>query len=105
MSTTASPRSQSMAGRGGTSRRASRVAKRGKSSKYRSAVVTHLRLAYSVDADDAFMFHALRGGHIDTAGLTFDHVRADTASLNALAVAGDADVVAISAGAYPDVAD
>jgi 1,4-dihydroxy-6-naphthoate synthase len=64
-----------------------------------------ISLAYSVDADDAFMFHALATGAIDARGLTFDHRRGDTAWLNALAEAGGADVVAISAGAYPRVAD
>jgi 1,4-dihydroxy-6-naphthoate synthase len=63
-----------------------------------------VKLAYSVDADDAFMFHALHGGRLDTRGLAFEHLRGDTAQLNALAAAGEADVVAISAGAYPAVA-
>ena len=62
-------------------------------------------LAYSVDADDAFMFHAVRTGSIETQGIRFEHVRGDTAELNALADAGEADVVAISAGHYPQVAD
>jgi 1,4-dihydroxy-6-naphthoate synthase len=64
-----------------------------------------ISLAYSVDADDAFMFHALAKGAIDTHGLTFSHQRGDTAWLNALAMGGGADVIAISAGAYPAVAD
>jgi 1,4-dihydroxy-6-naphthoate synthase len=64
-----------------------------------------VKLAYSVDADDAFMFYALQADRIDTRGLTFQHQRGDTAQLNALAAAGAADVVAISAGAYPAVAD
>ena len=38
-------------------------------------------LAYSVDADDAFMFHALEAGAIDTRGLTFTHQRAHTGAL------------------------
>lgn len=63
-----------------------------------------LSLAYSVDADDAFMFHALRAGLIPTDGLTFQHQRADTATLNRLAAGGGADVIAISVGAYPGVA-
>ncbi len=63
-----------------------------------------ISLAYSVDADDAFMFHALRIGAVDTRGLEFSHQRADTASLNALAAAGQADVVAVSLGAYPELA-
>lgn len=64
-----------------------------------------VKLAYSVDADDAFMFYALHADRIDTRGLQFQHLRGDTAQLNALAAAGEADVVAISAGAYPAVAD
>jgi 1,4-dihydroxy-6-naphthoate synthase len=64
-----------------------------------------ISLAYSVDADDAFMFHALAAGVVDARGLSFSHRRGDTAWLNGLAEAGGADVVAISAGAYPRVAD
>lgn len=63
-----------------------------------------IALAYSADADDAFMFYALRAGRIDTRGLVFRHRRGDTAELNALAATGGADVVAISAGAYPEAA-
>jgi len=64
-----------------------------------------ISLAYSVDADDAFMFHALATGAVDCRGLGFVHRRGDTAWLNALVQAGGADVVAISVGAYPAVAD
>jgi 1,4-dihydroxy-6-naphthoate synthase len=64
-----------------------------------------ISLAFSVDADDAFMFHALTTGAVDTHGLAFTSRRGDTAWLNALAESGGADVVAISLGAYPRVAD
>jgi 1,4-dihydroxy-6-naphthoate synthase len=64
-----------------------------------------IHLAYSADADDAFMFHALRVGAVDLAGLTFEHQRGDTTQLNALAARGGADVVAISLAALPRVAD
>jgi 1,4-dihydroxy-6-naphthoate synthase len=63
-----------------------------------------ISLAYSVDADDAFMFHALRAETIDSAGLTFTHRRAHTAALNQLAIDGGADVVAVSLGVYPAIA-
>jgi 5,8-dihydroxy-2-naphthoate synthase len=63
-----------------------------------------ISLAYSVDADDAFMFHALRHGRIDTEGLAFTHRRDHTAALNRLAGEGGADVVAVSLGAYPAMA-
>ncbi|HVX96144.1 MAG TPA: MqnA/MqnD/SBP family protein [Polyangia bacterium] len=63
-----------------------------------------ISLAYSVDADDAFMFHALRHARIDTEGLAFSHRRDHTAALNQLAGEGGADVVAVSLGAYPALA-
>src|SRR5947207_2575409 len=51
------------------------------------------------------MVHALRGVRIDTEGLTFTHRRDHTAALNQLAAAGGADVVAVSLGAYPTLAE
>jgi 1,4-dihydroxy-6-naphthoate synthase len=63
-----------------------------------------ISLAYSVDADDAFMFHALRAGAIDTRGLRFTHRRDHTAALNQSAIDAGADVVAVSVGAYPAIA-
>ena len=63
-----------------------------------------ISLAYSVDADDAFMFRALVEGAIDTDGLTFTHRRDHTAALNQLAIDGGADVIAVSAGVYPLIA-
>jgi len=69
-----------------------------------SATNQTISLAYSVDADDAFMFHALRHGRIDTEGLAFSHRRDHTAALNRLAAEGGADVVAVSLGAYPALA-
>lgn len=66
-------------------------------------MIRPVSLSYSVDADDAFMFHALRIRAIDTEGLCFVHQRADTATLNRLAAEGSADVVAVSTGAYPEI--
>jgi len=67
--------------------------------------VTSIRLAHSPDADDAFMFWAATTGRIDTEGLSFEVVRADTEALNALAEIEGADVVAISIAQYARVAD
>jgi 1,4-dihydroxy-6-naphthoate synthase len=64
-----------------------------------------ISLAYSVDADDAFMFHALRARTIDTRGFEFIHRRDHTAALNRLAIDGGADVVAVSVGVYPAIAE
>jgi 1,4-dihydroxy-6-naphthoate synthase len=62
-----------------------------------------LRLAFSPDSDDLFMFWPVLSGRIDTRGFTFEHVRADTESLNRRAERGDLDVAAISIAAYPAV--
>lgn len=64
----------------------------------------NIKLAYSPDADDAFMFRAAIDKLIDTEGLTFEPVTADTGSLNDLAIAGAVDVTAISVAAYPLIA-
>ncbi|MGE3801021.1 MAG: menaquinone biosynthesis family protein [Candidatus Kapaibacterium sp.] len=64
-----------------------------------------LRLAYSPDADDAFMFRAAIEGLIDTEGLTFQPVTDDTQSLNDLALSGRVDVTAISVAAWPLIAE
>src|SRR5262249_38478045 len=64
-----------------------------------------ISLAYSVGADDAFMFIAPGGGRMDTGGLRFRPHRRGTAQLQRREQAGWAAVVAISLGAYPAVAD
>lgn len=64
-----------------------------------------LRLAYSPDADDAFMFRAAIEGLIDTENLRFEPVTEETQSLNDLAKAGSVDVTAISVAAYPLIAE
>src|SRR5205814_605365 len=66
---------------------------------------TTLRLAYSPDADDAFMFRAAIEGLIDTEGLTFLPVTSDTQNLNDMADRGEVDILAVSVAAYPYIAD
>jgi 1,4-dihydroxy-6-naphthoate synthase len=63
-----------------------------------------LRLAFSPDSDDLFMFWALLHGKIDTHGLTFVHERADTEALNERAARGDVDVIAVSIARYASLA-
>jgi 1,4-dihydroxy-6-naphthoate synthase len=63
-----------------------------------------LRLGFSPDSDDIFMFFPVLNGLIDTKGYRFEHVRADTETLNQRAQSADLDVAAISIGAYPQVA-
>jgi 5,8-dihydroxy-2-naphthoate synthase len=63
-----------------------------------------IRLAFSPDSDDIFMFLPLLTGSVDPDGLTFEAERADTERLNAHAAAGDLDVVAVSIAAWPGLA-
>ena len=64
-----------------------------------------IRLAFSPDSDDIFMFWALLHGKIPTDGLTFEVVREDTESLNARADREDVDVLAMSIARWAQVAD
>ncbi len=79
---------------------------------------TTLTLAHSPDADDLVMWWPLTGQRhpdagrfagpqLDTAGLAFDLTARDVEELNKLAVGGDSvyDITAISAAAYPAIAD
>ncbi len=59
-----------------------------------------IRLAFSPDSDDVFMFWALLTGRVDTEGLTFTAERDDTESLNQRAERGDVDVLAVSIARY-----
>jgi 1,4-dihydroxy-6-naphthoate synthase len=64
-----------------------------------------IRLAFSPDSDDIFMFWPLLHGKIDAGDLTFVHERADTQALNERAKRGDVDVIAVSIARYADIAD
>jgi 1,4-dihydroxy-6-naphthoate synthase len=63
-----------------------------------------IRLAFSPDSDDLFMFWPLLEGKVDPEGLAFEAERADTETLNARAAAGDLDVVAVSIARWPSIA-
>lgn len=64
-----------------------------------------IRLAFSPDSDDIFMFWPLLAGKVDPQGLSFTTERADTEELNARADAGDLDVVAVSIARWATLAD
>jgi 1,4-dihydroxy-6-naphthoate synthase len=64
-----------------------------------------IRLAFSPDSDDIFMFWGLLAGKVDSEGLVFEVERADTESLNARAASGELDVVAVSVARWPSVAE
>lgn len=64
-----------------------------------------IRLGHSPDPDDAFMFYGLASGNVSLEGVRIEHILEDIQSLNQRALRGDLEVTAISAHAYPYVAD
>jgi 1,4-dihydroxy-6-naphthoate synthase len=64
-----------------------------------------VRIGHSADPDDAFMVWALGTGHVDSRGLDLEPVASDIQTLNEWALEGRLEVTALSAGAYPAVAD
>ena len=64
-----------------------------------------LRVGHSPDPDDAFMFFGLARGAVTIRDYRIEHVLEDIQSLNELALRGAIEVTAISAHAYPRIAD
>ena len=64
-----------------------------------------LRIGHSPDPDDAFMFYGLTSGNVRLNGIRIDHVLEDIQSLNQRAMKAELEVTAISAHAYPYIAD
>ena len=64
-----------------------------------------LRIGHSPDADDAFMYYAIAHGKVAIGNYQVQHVLEDIESLNRRAMRGELEVTAISAAAYPQVAD
>ncbi|HKD35222.1 MAG TPA: MqnA/MqnD/SBP family protein, partial [Pirellulales bacterium] len=64
-----------------------------------------IRVGHSPDPDDAFMFHALANGKIDTGRYQFQHELVDIETLNRRAFAGDLELTAVSVHAYAHLTD
>ena len=64
-----------------------------------------IRIGHSPDADDAFMYYAIAHGKVRVGDYEVQHVLEDIESLNQRARSGELEGTAISAGAYPQVAD
>jgi len=64
-----------------------------------------IRVAHSPDSDDAFMFHGIACGAVRAEGIVFEQALVDIESANEAAREGRHDVTALSAAAYPLVAD
>jgi 1,4-dihydroxy-6-naphthoate synthase len=63
-----------------------------------------IRVGHSPDPDDAFMFHALANGKIDTGRYEFVHELVDIETLNRRAFAGELELTALSLHAYAHLA-
>lgn len=59
-----------------------------------------IRVGHSPDPDDAFMFHALTAGTIDTGPYEFRHELVDIETLNRRALTGELELTAVSVHAY-----
>ena len=62
-------------------------------------------IAHSPDADDIFMYYAIKFGWVDMTGTHFDNIAKDIQTLNEDALNGVYDIVAISFALYPLIAD
>lgn len=65
-----------------------------------TATKTLIRVGHSPDPDDAFMFHALSNGKIDTGAYEFRHELVDIETLNRRAKSGELELTAVSLHAY-----
>jgi len=64
-----------------------------------------IELAHSPDADDIFMYFAIKFGWVDTKDYEFTNIGLDIETLNVEALKGTYDVTAISFGVYPLIKD
>ena len=64
-----------------------------------------IRVGFSADPDDAFMFWGLASGTVDARGFEFEPVVQDTQTLNEWSLEGRLEVSAVSLATYPLVQD
>jgi 1,4-dihydroxy-6-naphthoate synthase len=62
-------------------------------------------IAHSPDADDIFMYYAIKFGWIGMKGVQFDNLALDIETLNVEALKGTYDITAISFALYPHIKD
>ncbi len=62
-----------------------------------------VRVGFSADPDDAFMYWGIASGSVDLGGFEFEPVVSDIETLNEWALEGRLEVTALSAAAYPRV--
>ena len=62
-----------------------------------------IQLAHSPDADDIFMYFAIKFGWVGIDNIQFDNIAKDIQTLNEDALYGVYDIVAISFALYPRI--
>ena len=60
-------------------------------------------IAHSPDADDIFMYYAIKFGWVNMDGVIFDNIALDIETLNVAALSGNYDIAAISFALYPHI--
>ncbi len=60
-------------------------------------------IAHSPDADDIFMYYAIKFGWVGKENIEFDNIALDIETLNTEALKGTYDITAISFGLYPHI--
>lgn len=60
-------------------------------------------IAHSPDADDVFMYYAIKFGWVDMKDTKFDNIAEDIQTLNEKALKGEYEIVAISFALYPHI--
>jgi len=60
-------------------------------------------IAHSPDADDIFMYYAIKFGWVDMGGVKFENIAEDIQTLNEKALKGVYEIVAISFALYPHI--
>src|SRR5213082_2369949 len=64
-----------------------------------------IRVGFSADPDDAFMYWGVASGTVDARGYEFEPVIEDIQTLNEWALEGRLEVTAMSLATFPRVAD
>lgn len=65
----------------------------------------NISIAHSPDADDIFMYYAVKFGWVGMSDTTFENIALDIETLNQEALKGTYDISAISFGLYPFIKD
>jgi 1,4-dihydroxy-6-naphthoate synthase len=66
-------------------------------------IVKKMVIAHSPDADDIFMYYAIKFGWVGNENVQFDNIALDIETLNTEALRGTYDITAISFGLYPHI--